>query len=84
MFPPVRNINFTRKALNQNAATKGQGDCVYVDDFFANELVTMTRTLEEDSAAQTLIGRFMTIVRKVIEVDGELVEIVEWAWVPGL
>jgi len=74
----------TAVQFNQAGATQSRGDCVYVDDFYANELMEVSRTLEDDSAAQSVIGRFMTIVRKLIEVDGEQVEIVEWAWVPGL
>lgn len=74
----------TAVQFNQAAATSARGDCVYVDDFFANELTGVSRALEEDSAAQTTIGRFMAIVRKIIEVDGEQVELVEWGWVPGL
>jgi plastocyanin len=70
--------------FNQAGATKQNGDCLYVDDFFANELTNVSRTLEDTSANQTTLGRFMAIVRKIIEIDGEQVELVEWGWIPGL
>ena len=70
--------------FNQAAATRANRDCLYVDDFYAHELVAMTRTVEEPEVEQTLLGRFMTIVRQIIEVNGETVELVEWGWVPGL
>ena len=70
--------------FNQAAATGENIDCLYVDDFYAHELVAMTRTVEEPEVEKTLIGRFMAIVRKVIEINGETVELVEWGWVPGL
>lgn len=74
----------TAVSFNQVAYTSKNGDCLYVDDFYVNELVNMNRTVEEPEVDQTLIGRFMTIVRKIIEVNGETVELVEWGWVPGL
>ena len=69
--------------FNQAATTSPKGDCLYVDDFYANELVDMNRSLEAP-AEQTLLGRFVSIVIKVIEVGGELVEISQWGWIPGL
>ncbi len=73
----------TAVSFNQIAGTSKNGDCLYVDDFYANELATVARSLEE-TTVPSVLGRFMTIVRKVIEVNGERVELVEWGWVPGL
>ena len=74
----------TAVSFNQIAGTSKNGDCLYVDDFYVNELVDMNRSVEEPEVDQTLIGRFMTIVRKIVEINGEKVELVEWGWVPGL
>ena len=54
-----------------------------MDDFFANELTGVSRSLEQ-APTESTIGRFMTIIRMIIEVDGEQVELTEWGWVPGL
>lgn len=70
--------------FNQMAATIGTYDCLYVDDFYANELVTMVRSVEDPVVEESVLGRFVTIVRKVIEIGGEIVELVEWGWIPGL
>ena len=70
--------------FNQMAATIGTYDCLYVDDFYANELVNMVRSVEDPVVEESVLGRFVTIVRKVIEIGGEIVELVEWGWIPGL
>ena len=74
----------TAVSFNQIAGTSKNGDCLYVDDFYVTELVTMNRSVEEPVVEQSLLGRFMTIVRKIINVNGEQVELVEWGWVPGI
>ncbi|MBQ3134797.1 MAG: exo-alpha-sialidase [Oscillospiraceae bacterium] len=74
----------TAVQFNQMAATSNVGDCMYADDFFVNELPVVSRTLEEDTVSKTPLGRFMAIVRKIITMGEEEVEIVEWGWVPGL
>ena len=44
----------------------------------------MARSVEEPVVDVSLLGRFMTIIRNIIEVNGERVELVEWGWVPGI